>query len=256
MRHIIKMSILLGLVFTASLVKTNGQNLRIAVAANAQFVTDSLKKAFQKGHPGKIELIVSSSGKLTAQIEHGAPFDIFMSADMQYAKTIFNAGNALTKPKVYAAGKLVLWTTKDLPVTGLDALKNPAIKSIAVASPKTAPYGVAAITALKKAGIYASIKNKIVFGESISQVNQYQLSGATDVAFTALSIVQSPELRHKGKWTEISSNLYEPIDQGVIILKHAGNTNSDQLKQAKDFYQFLFSAQGKAIFTYFGYNVK
>jgi len=253
MRRFLKLSTLLCLIIITFLVKTNGQPLRIAVAANAQFVTDSLKNAYQKLHPAKIELIVSSSGKLTAQIEHGAPYDIFMSADMKYAEAIYHAGNALTKPKVYAAGKLVLWTTKDLSVTGLDALKNPAIKSIAVASPKTAPYGVATITALKKAGIYASIKNKIVFGESISQVNQYQLSGATDVAFTALSIVKSPELSHKGKWTAINNDLYEPIDQGVVILKHARNA---QLNQAQGFYQFLFSRQGKDIFKYFGYNVK
>jgi len=253
MRHHFTLSFLLSIFCIFCMVKTNGQVLRIAVAANAQFVTDSLKKAFQKTHPGKIELIVSSSGKLTAQIAHGAPYDIFMSADMKYAEAVYQAGHALTRPKVYAAGKLVLWTTKDLAINSLNALTSPAVKSIAVANPATAPYGSATIAALKKAGLYASIRDKIVFGESIAQVNQYQLSGAADMAFTALSIVRSPALSHKGKWVEINSDLYPAIDQGVILLKHAKKA---ALTRAKEFYQFLFSEQGQAIFTYFGYKVK
>ncbi|UAY54342.1 molybdate ABC transporter substrate-binding protein [Arachidicoccus terrestris] len=243
----------LGAIFVILLciASVNGQTLRIAVAANAQFVMDSLKTAFQKDHPGKIDLIVSSSGKLTAQIKHGAPYDIFLSADMKYPSSIYEAGDALAAPAIYAFGKLVLWTAgKTTP--GLDRLRSSTIKTIAVANPAIAPYGVAAITALKKTGMFETIKDKIVYGESIAQVNQYLLSGAADVAFTAMSVVKSPDMSRKGKWIEVKADLYQPIAQGVIILKFA---KRNHLKMARAFYDFLFSSGGRAIFRYFGYRI-
>ena len=203
-------------------------------------------------YPGALELIVSSSGKLTAQIEHGAPYDIFLSADMKYPKAVDAAGKALTRPKAYAYGKLVLWTLGPAKLTGLEMLTAPSVKTIAVANPAIAPYGVAAIVTLKKAGIYEAVRRKLVFGESISQVNQFLLSGAADVAFTALSVVKSPDLAGKGKWIEINPGMYQPIEQGVVILKHA---NQSDLKRARAFYDFLYSPGGRAVFNYFGYKV-
>jgi molybdate transport system substrate-binding protein len=142
---------------------------------------------------------------------------------------------------------------KDMgPGDGMEILKNSLIKTIAVANPATAPYGVAAISAMKQAGMYDAVKNKIVYGESIAQVNQYLLSGVADVAFTAKSVVMSPELKNKGKWTRVSDSLYQPIEQGVIILKYA---KEHDLKGAEAFYHFLFSAEGKAVFRTFGYEV-
>lgn len=230
-----------------------GQTLRIAVAANAQFVTDSLKAAFEKQIRVKIETIVSSSGKLTAQIGHGAPYDIFLSADMKYPQAIYQSGNALDKPEVYAFGQLVLWTVNNVKLDErMEALRSGSVKTIAVANPAIAPYGVAAIAALQKLGIYDKVKNKIVYGESIAQVNQYLLSGVADVAFTAKSIVESPRLNGKGSWVDVPGNLYKPIEQGVVILKHAKSHN---LKAAEAFYHFLFSKEGKAIFRAFGYQV-
>jgi molybdate transport system substrate-binding protein len=237
------------LLFIAS---ANGQTLRIAVAANAQFVMDSLKTVFQKAHTVNVDLIVSSSGKLTAQIKHGAPYDIFLSADMKYPQSVYEAGNALTVPTIYAYGKLVMWTTGKNALTGLDMLRSSSVKTIAVANPATAPYGVATIAALKKAGIYEAVKGKIVYGESIAQVNQYLLSGAADVAFTAMSVVRSPTLIRKGKWIEVNADAYQPIEQGVILLKYAKHNN---LKMARVFYDFLFSPKGRAIFEYFGYKI-
>lgn len=237
------------LLFIAS---ANGQTLRIAVAANAQFVMDSLKTVFQKAHTVNIDLIVSSSGKLTAQIKHGAPYDIFLSADMKYPRSVYEAGNALTVPTIYAYGKLVMWTTEKNALAGLDMLRSASVKTVAVANPAIAPYGVATIAALKKAGIYEAVKDKIVYGESIAQVNQYLLSGAADVAFTAMSVVRSPTLIRKGKWIEVNADAYQPIEQGVIILKYAKHNN---LKMARVFYDFLFSPKGRAIFEYFGYKI-
>lgn len=241
------------LIMCISLHRLNAQTLRVAVAANAQFVADSIKEVYQKQQGIKIDFIVGSSGKLTSQITNGAPYDIFLSADMSYPEHLYKAGEALTKNKQYAAGKLVSWTLKGKAITDLNQLKSSSIKTIAVANPKLAPYGVATISALQKLGLYEAVKSKIVYAESISQVNQYLLTGAADVAFTAMSIVRSPEFLHKGKWTAIPTNLYQPIDQGVILLKHAKQNN---LKAAEGFYQFLFSPTAKNIFEYFGYQVR
>ncbi|HLR36521.1 MAG TPA: molybdate ABC transporter substrate-binding protein [Chitinophagaceae bacterium] len=242
----------LVMVFTCF--EVQAQTIRIAAAANTQFVMDSIKKVFEKNHGDNIELIINSSGKLTAQIKHGAPYDLFLSADMKYPQSIYQSGAALTPPKTYAYGQLVLWSQgNNLLKQGLRSLKNPDIKTIAVANPETAPYGVATISALKKAGLYKSIKSKIVYGESISQVNQYFLLGVADVAFTALSVVKSPSMQGKGQWILIPDKDYADIKQGVILLKHAKKQN---LSEAKAFYNFLFSPKGKAIFKYFGYKIK
>lgn len=231
-----------------------GQTLRIAVAADAQFVAAALKKSFEKTDPVSIEIIVGSSGKLTAQIEQGAPFDIFMSADMKYPDALYKAGNTMGSPRTYAFGKLVLWTIKKNNLnSGIQILNQPFIKTIAIANPATAPYGRAATEAMKKRGIFNSVENKIVYGESIAQVNQYLLSGAADIAFTGKSVVESPGLKNKGNWIEVPDDLYQPIAQGAVILKHA---RSSGLTTASAFYHFLFSNEGKAIFKSFGYRIK
>jgi molybdate transport system substrate-binding protein len=231
-----------------------GQSLRIAVAANAQFAAKALKKDFMEQSPFKIDLVVSSSGKLTAQIMQGAPYDIFLSADMKYPERLYKKDKALNKPQVYAYGKLVLWTMENMSwKKRLKVLLNHSIKTIAIANPGTAPYGVASIEALKNSGIYDAVKSKIVFGESIAQVNQYALSGAADIAFTAKSVVESPALKHKGKWIEVPERIYKPIKQGAVILKYA---KKDNYKAAKAFYKFLFSKKGKSILEKFGYKIK
>jgi molybdate transport system substrate-binding protein len=229
------------------------QTLRIAVAANAQFVMQSLKDAFEKQDAAQLELVISSSGKLTAQIEHGAPYAIFLSADMRYPEALYKKGFATSKPQVYAYGKLVLWTLKDINMQdGIGIIQQPGIKTIAIGNPATAPYGVATVQALKKAGLYDPVKKKIVLGESISQVNQYLITGAADVAFTAKAIVLNPKMKNRGKWVEINDSLYQPIKQGTVILTYAkGKT----LQAARRFYHFLFSPKAKAIFTAYGYRI-
>ncbi len=231
--------------------QASSQELRIAVAANAQFVTQALKKVFEEESGIKTTLIVSSSGKLTAQIKQGAPFDVFLSADMKYPETLYKEGDAADKPEVYAYGKLVLWTFGDIDLSkGINAIKDQKITKFAIANPQTAPYGVAAVEALKKAGLYDNVKSKLVYGESISQVNQYLLSGAADIALTAKSVVLSPAMKSKGKWVEVDDTLYEPIAQGVVITKAA------QKKEANKFYKFLFSKKAQVIFEKYGYLIK
>ncbi|GAB3342613.1 molybdate ABC transporter substrate-binding protein [Larkinella ripae] len=225
----------------------SAQKIRVAVAANAQFVMEKLKTGFEKKTGLELEAIVNSSGKLTAQIQNGAPFDVFMSADMDYPEAVFKAGLAQTKPKVYALGVLVLWTRPDIdPAPGLPVLNDPRIQKIAVANPKTAPYGTVAVDVLTARKLLPDLQPKLVYGESIAQVNQYLVSGAVEAGFTAKSVVLEPSLRGKGRWVEVPGA--RPIAQGVVLLKGA-KTGS------QTFYDYLFSSEAQGIFRQFGYQL-
>lgn len=226
------------------------QQLRIAVAANAQFVVAKLKDAFTKESGTDADITVSSSGKLTAQIEQGAPFDVFMSADMKYPQELYSKGFAMDKPAVYAYGTLVMWSLHKRNFSnGLKVVLNNDVRKIAVANPKLAPYGEATLAALTKQNILQNIQPKIVYGESVSAVNQYLLSGAVDLAFTAKSVVLDSAFANMGVWNEVDENLYQPIAQGVVVIKY-----SPHLKAAQQWYQFLFTPTAKAIFTKYGYR--
>ncbi|MDQ2752473.1 MAG: molybdate ABC transporter substrate-binding protein, partial [Bacteroidota bacterium] len=195
----------------------NSQKLRIAVAANAQFVVAELKKTFAKQTGIDADLTVGSSGKITAQIEQGAPFDVFMSADMKYPQELYSKGFTTEKPAEYAYGTLVMWSLHNLDLSkGLTVVLNNDVQKIAVANPKLAPYGEAALQALTKQNILQEVKPKIVYGESISGVNQYLLSGAVDIAFTSKSVVLDSAFANRGVWKEVDENLYTPIAQGVV----------------------------------------
>jgi molybdate transport system substrate-binding protein len=228
-------------------VSVQAQKVRVAVAANAQFVMGKLQTEFERKTRITLEPVINSSGKLTTQIQQGAPFDVFLSADMQYPDALYASGQASTKPRIYAYGLLVLWTrTNTGSSTGLSALSKPQIRKIALANPKTAPYGAAAVELLTSQGLLTKIQEKIVYGESIAQVNQYLLSGAVDAGFTAKSVVLEPALRGKGRWIEVEGAT--PIAQGVVLLKNAGDG-------ARQFYDFLFSPSARAIFQQYGYRL-
>lgn len=220
--------------------------IKVAVAANAQYAMKELAKNFEKETGNKVELIISSSGKLTAQIKEGAPFDIFLSADTEYPTALFKDGFGVEQPKIYAYGSIVLWTCNDYKLSNIDILSIANIKSIAIANPKIAPYGEAAVDVLKYYKLYDKISFKLVYGESISQVNQYINSQVADFGFTAKSVVLSPEMKGKGTWIEISKKAYKPIAQSAILLK-----TNNQL--AKNFYTYLYSAKAQKVFKKYGY---
>ncbi len=226
--------------------------LKIAVAANMQFAMKELSKSFTDETGITCDLIVSSSGQLTAQIKAGAAYDVFVSADMKYPGELFNAGFATGKPVTYAFGKLVMWSMIDSIEPSIDILKNAKIKHIAIANPKTAPYGTAAIEVLKHYNAYEDLKDKLVYGESISQTNQFIVSKSAEIGFTAKSVVLSPEMKGKGNWTDINEADYSPIAQGVVVLKH----NDSKQQDVQKFYNFLFSQKAKDILQSFGYSVK
>jgi len=212
--------------------------LTVAAAANVQYVMNGLAKDFENSTGIKTDIILNSSGKLTAQIKEGAPYDVFVSADMKYPQELYKSGYAIDSPKVYANGLLVLWTTQTGIKPGIDlqVLTSGSVKKIAIANPETAPYGVASVEAMNYYKVYDKVKDKLVYGESISQTNQYITSGSADIGFTAKSIVLSDEMKGKGSWVDINRKAYKSISQGAVILKHGNETNIDA---AKKFYDYL-----------------
>lgn len=232
--------------------KTNRkEKLTIATAANMQFAIGELVKTFSFESGIDCEVILGSSGKLTAQIKEGAPFHLFVSADIKFPADLFQNGYAHAPPKIYAFGSLVLWSMKPGFRASIDSLTSPNVRHIAMANPKTAPYGEAVLEVLKHYQIFEKVKDKLVFGESIAQTNQFITTTAAELGFTSKSVVLSPGIIGQGNWTPIDSSIYSPIAQGVIIIK-----NKDVFfDQAQQFYNFLFSQKGKEILTKFGYRV-
>ncbi len=227
--------------------------ITVAVSANFQFAMQEIAREFEAANRIRVKTVVNSSGKLTAQIRSGAPFDLFLSADMKYPQTLFASGDAATPPKIYAYGSLVFWTLKNIDlIHDFAALMNKNIHNIAIANPQTAPYGDAAIAALKHAGIYEKIKPKLVFGRNVSQTNQYVFAKAADVGLTAQSVVFSPKMRGVGQWATVDSTTYEPIAQGVVILKYGQKQHP---VAAKKFLDFLFGKTARAILKKYGYRL-
>lgn len=223
--------------------------LLIATAANMQFAMKEIVKSFTEQSGIPCEIIISSSGKLTAQIKEGAPFDVLVSANMKYPEDLHQDGFTTNAPQIYAYGQLVLWTIDDGLNPSVDSLVVASIDHIALANPKNAPYGMAAMEVLEKQGIYQELKEKLVFGESIAQTNQFIISKAAEMGFTAKSVVLSPEMRSKGHFTAIDPNWHQPIAQGIVLLK-----KSDKLEQAQQFYNYLFSDAGQTILNQYGYS--
>ncbi len=239
---------ILSFLVLVSCQKQKNSSLIIATSANAQFAMQELAETFTKDTGIETEIITASSGKLLAQIMEGAPYDVFVSANMKYPNELYKAGYTTQKPEVYGYGKLVLWSLKESIEPSLDILKTKEITHIALANPKTAPYGVAAIELLKHYGIYGQVKNKLVFGESISQTNLFINSGAAEIGFTAMAVVMSSNLTKKGKWIVLDSSTYTPIAQGVVVIKKESTEN------AQGFYQFLFSAKAQEVLKKYGYS--
>ena len=228
--------------------------ITIAVAANVSYAMDELKTEFNKAYPKtKVEVTLGSSGKLTAQITHGAPYQLFMAADMSYPKALYTDGIATTKPRVYAQGTLSYLSSKPQDFSkGIRLVESPTIQKIAVANPKTAPYGKASVEAMKKVGLYEKVKNKFVFAESISQAVSYAVT-ATDIGFIAKSSLYSPQMAQYKEgihWADVDTRLYTPINQGVVMLK-----NGEKNSEVKAFYDFVLADKAKEIFKKYGYLV-
>ena len=193
-----------------------------------------------------------ASGDLVAQIEHGAPYDVFLSADLHFAEVLVAKGAADPKSlNTFAYGRLVLWTTRPgLDVSDVAAtVRSPAVQHLAIANTSTAPYGRAARQALEKLGAWADAPPKLVVGESISQTVQFVETGIADAGFVALSVVVSPKLKGKGAWSEVPAALYDPLGQASVVTGHgAGNPAAER------YLAFLKGTSARAILEQFGYR--
>lgn len=245
--------IILALALLASSIFAN--TITVAVAANVSYAINELVAEFNKTNPDtKVQVTLGSSGKFTAQIESGAPFDVFMSADMKFPKSLFEKGLATTEPALYAQGSLAMLSSKQLDFSkGINLVTDPNIAKIAVANPKTAPYGTAAVEAMKNANVLDKVESKFVYAESISQAVTYATTAA-DVGFIAKSSLYDEKMskyKENINWISVDPSLYTAIDQGIVVLK-----NTKEEASAKAFYDFILGEKAKEIFIKFGYLVK
>lgn len=244
-----KRFIIVLLLFTTALF---AKSINIAVAANVSYAIDELKAEFKKMHPNTdVHVTLGSSGKLSAQIKNGAPYGLFMAANMKYPEALYASKIATTKPVVYAQGALAYFSAKKMDFSqGIKLLESKSIKKIALANPTTAPYGKAAVEAIKNGGLYENIKEKFVFAESISQTVSYAMIAA-DVGLIAKSSLYSSKMKHYKEginWESVDTKLYLPIKQGIVLLKY-GSLDA----QYKAFYEFILSQKAKDIFAKYGY---
>ena len=251
-RKILFLSSFLFISFLLSCNKDHKDKLRIAVAANLQFAIEELADDFSQRSGVECEIIISSSGKLTAQIIEGAPFDLLLSADMKYPQELYKRKFTLFQPDIYAYGNLILWTLHEDVMPELDSLLSEQITHIAIGNPKTAPYGVSAMEVIRKIGIEDRIHKKLVYGESIAQTNQFIISKSVDLGFTSKSVVMSSQMKDRGQWSEIDKKLYSPMAQGMVVLKSRKAFES----KAIQFRDYVLSSEGKEILHKFGYDMK
>jgi molybdate transport system substrate-binding protein len=249
LKHI---GVLLAVLFAG--LHAHAQTVKVAAAADLKFAMGELAAQFDKESGTKVDVSYGSSGNFLTQIQNGAPFDLFFSADSEYPKKLEAGG--LTEPgtlREYAAGRIVIWTPSDGEINaakdGWRSFLDPRVKKIAIASPEHAPYGRAAVAALKKAGIYEQVKDKLVYGENISQAAEFVQSGNAQMGIVALSLAISPAMKNGNRW-EIPADSYPPIKQAVVLLKAL--KNKDVVRR---FLDFVSGPQGRQILERFGFTV-
>lgn len=232
---------LIALFLLSSLPAVQAQNsqLTIAAAADLSPTLKDISDSFEKGTGIQVRLSFGASGGLTQQIENGAPFDLFFSADIDYPRQLIQDNQAdAASLYEYAVGKLVLWVPPDSPLDvehqGMQVLLDQSVKKISIANPQHAPYGRAALEALKHAGLYDKVADRLVIGENISQAAQFVESGNAQAGFVALAHAATPSMRGKGKYWVVPADYYPPLAQGAVILSH-----SSHKKEAEEFLKYF-----------------
>jgi molybdate transport system substrate-binding protein len=237
------------------------QELKVAAAADLSSVMPRLAAAFQKQTGAHVNVSLGSSGNFFAQIQNGAPFDVFLSADRSYPEKLQAAG--LTEPGTlvtYARGRLVLWMPDTSPLHftagksgvlrgDLKSLPGPQVRRIAIADPEHAPYGRAAVAVLQYYGVYQNVKPKLILGENISQTAQFAQSGNADAAFIAYSIALTAPMEKRGHVVLLPQESYPPLDQAAVVPRSSRNK-----EQARRFLEFLKSGEAQTILRQFGFE--
>jgi molybdate transport system substrate-binding protein len=232
-----------------------GQELKVAAAADLNSVLPSIVERFEKSSGARVTVSYGSSGNFYQQLLNNAPFDVFLSADVQYPQKLEEKG--LTVPGTlaqYATGKIVLWTRNESGIdvsNGLKCLLDPRVKHIAIGNPEHAPYGRAAVAALKSEQVYEQISSKLVTGENISQAAQFAQTGNAEVGIIAMSLALVPNMQQSGHFYEIPSTEYPAIVQGGVVMKSSKNTDA-----AKRLLAFLQTQEAKTLLKNFGFDFK
>lgn len=233
----------------------SAQEITVAAAADLNYALKELAARFEQKAGDKVTLSFGSSGNLFSQIESGAPYDLFFSADEQYPKKLAAAGLLdLASLRIYAVGHLVLWVPSssglDPQTLKMDLLTQPSVQRIAIANPEHAPYGRAAMAALVHFGLEDRVKNKLVFGENISQAAQFVQSGNAQAGLIALSLAMSPAMKGAGRYWELPSDSYPELRQAVGIV------SASKRKQAAEvFLDYVTSREGAAVLEQYGFHV-
>ena len=230
------------------------QEITIAAAADLQSAMQDVAARFQKETGKTIRVIYGSSGNFFQQIQNGAPFDMFFSANLDYPKKLEASGRTLAGSYYqYARGKIVIWVANDSKIdlhAGLKALLDPQVKKIAIANPLHAPYGQAAVSAMQKEGIYPKAKEKFVLGENISQTASFIMSGSADIGVVALALALSPNMKQQGRYSEIPPDEYPPVDQACVIL-----SSSKEKALAQQFLSYIKGAEVANLLAAYGFDV-
>jgi molybdate transport system substrate-binding protein len=252
MKALLQNSLLLGLWLCAG--NLHAAELTVAAASDLKFALDELVGEFNTKQPDiKVKVTYGSSGNFFAQLQNQAPFDLYFSADIEYPRKLAEAGHALdSNVFLYAVGRIVVWTPKQSPVDveklGIQSLLAPSVKKIALANPQHAPYGRAAVAAMKSLKVYERAETNLVFGENIAQTAQFVQSGAADIGIIALSLAIAPQMRDAGRYWEIPLEAYPKMEQGGIILKWTKNADA-----ARAFRDFVLGEHGRDVLKRYGF---
>jgi molybdate transport system substrate-binding protein len=231
------------------------REINVAAAADLSVALQEIASNYEKRTGVVVKLSFGASGALTQQIQNGAPFDVFFSADMDYPRQLIAGGQAESATLYrYAVGRLVLWVPKDSPLdvehNGMDVLLDPSVKKIAMANPQHAPYGRAAAAALKHYGLYEKVSDRLVLGENISQAAQFVESGNAQAGFVALAHAAAPAMQGKGKYWMVPAEAYPPLDQGAVLL-----SASTHRQDAAAFLEYVKTAEVAAVLKRYGFSV-
>jgi len=229
--------------------------LLVAAAADLSSALKVIGDNYEKKTGVSVKLSFAASGALTQQIQNGAPFDIFFSADMDYPRKLISSRDAEAASLYqYAIGKLVLWVPAGSPLDvehkGIDILLDPSVQKISIASPDHAPYGRAAAATLKHAGLYDRLSDRLVIGENIAQAAQFVESGNAQAGFVALAHAAAPSMQGKGKYWLVPADFYPPLAQGVVVLSH-----SQHKQQAEDFLNYIKTADARDVLKKYGFTL-
>ena len=243
-----------GALFACLVSTVSAADVTIAAASDLSFAFKEIVTEYEKTTGNHVKLTLGSSGNFYAQIQNGAPFDLYFSADIGYPRKLEEAGLVVPGSLYpYAVGRIVLWVGKESPLDlskGLEVLRDPTIKKIAIANPKHAPYGRAAVAAMEHFKVYDQVKDRLILGENISQAAQFIESGACDAGIVALSLALAPAMKAAGQYWEIPATAHSPLEQGAVILKQSKNQDD-----ARQFLEFMKGSQGQEIMKRYGFTL-